>query len=257
MEYYVYDGTLEGVFTGVYDLFKLKKDPDRVALVSCLPEQMALLETIITVPSSKEKATSVLSWIEEAFDEASMERILTAFLADDAKYGSILYRALKVAHRLKHREALTYFKDPDIMNLYALYRKVVRLQHLMLGIIRFQELKSGVYYAYFEPDYNILPLLTDHFKERLGDQLWVIHDGLRHQAAFYDGKAVFINPVEAGLSFDFSDQEARFQELWQSYFKHIAIKERQNPRCQRSFLPQKYWKFLVEDPQKRRQNAKI
>lgn len=249
MEYYIYDGTLEGLFSGIHDLFKMKKKTDCVELLSSLPAQIGFLERVNKVISSEEKATIVLKWIEETFDANAMERVITAFLSDEENFGTLLYKSLKAAYRLKHREALTHLKNDDIMNFYALYRKVIRLQRLMLGILRFKELESGIYYAYFEPDYNVLPLMTAHFKERLGDQLWVIHDGKRQQAAFFNGSEVFIQFLADENTLRYSEREGDFQVLWQTYFKQIAIKERHNPKCQRSFLPQKYWKFLIEKPQ--------
>ena len=39
-----------------------------------------------------------------------------------------------------------------------------------------------------------------------------------------------------------------YQELWKMFFKKISIKERKNPRCQMQFMPKKYWKDLIEEP---------
>jgi len=42
------------------------------------------------------------------------------------------------------------------------------------------------------------------------------------------------------------DIDADYEELWKSYTKSVAIKERRNLRLQMSFMPKKYWKFLTE-----------
>lgn len=248
-EIYLYDGSLEGALSGIYTLFKEKKPMDSIELLSETPTQIGFLEHFFELETDENHAGKVMKWIYEAFGDEALQRILTAYLSDDKAFGTCLYRALKKAHRMNHADALTNYKDPDIMALYTLYRKVVRAEHLILGILRFKELDTGVFYAYFEPEYNLLPLICNHFKERLGDQTWVIHDGIRHQAAFYDGNSVFINDLEPYRTIQLSERETLFQEYWKGYFKHIAIKERINPRCQRSFMPKKYWKFLVEDPQ--------
>jgi probable DNA metabolism protein len=36
------------------------------------------------------------------------------------------------------------------------------------------------------------------------------------------------------------------QQLWQTFFRTIAIPERKNPRLQKSNMPAKYWKYLTE-----------
>jgi len=44
----------------------------------------------------------------------------------------------------------------------------------------------------------------------------------------------------------FMEDERHWQHLWQTFFRRVAIGERLNPRQQRSFMPMKYWKYLVE-----------
>ena len=36
------------------------------------------------------------------------------------------------------------------------------------------------------------------------------------------------------------------EDLWKCFFKSIAIEERNNPVCQRSFLPLRYRKYMTE-----------
>ena len=36
------------------------------------------------------------------------------------------------------------------------------------------------------------------------------------------------------------------EKAWQAYFDHIAIKERENRKLQRQFMPVKIWKNLTE-----------
>ena len=43
--------------------------------------------------------------------------------------------------------------------------------------------------------------------------------------------------------------ERLFQQLWQTYFKAICIKERLNPRKHRQDMPVRYWKYLTEKQQ--------
>lgn len=65
--------------------------------------------------------------------------------------------------------------------------------------------------------------------------------------AYYDGKRVTIVRVES-LKTDiaYSQDEEGFRQLWRDYYRHMAIRERNNPTTQRSFLPKKYWAYLTE-----------
>ncbi|MEW4413986.1 DUF4130 domain-containing protein [Clostridium sp. AN503] len=40
--------------------------------------------------------------------------------------------------------------------------------------------------------------------------------------------------------------EAVFEELWKTFHRTIAIKERENPRCQRNMLPLRFRKYMTE-----------
>ena len=43
-----------------------------------------------------------------------------------------------------------------------------------------------------------------------------------------------------------AEDEQLFQQLWRTYFKTIAIKERINPKLHRQNLPVRFWKYLTE-----------
>ena len=75
--------------------------------------------------------------------------------------------------------------------------------------------------------------MGDHFRDRLGDQRWVVYDVGR----LVDGR----------LDEELMDKDERlFQQLWKTYFKAICIKERWNPRKHRQDMPVRYWKYLTE-----------
>ena len=136
--------------------------------------------------------------------------------------------------------------NSDILALYKCYNAVARESHGMMGLIRFSELNNGIYYAHFEPTYDLLGLVVPHFKARLADQIWVIHDTKRKKAAFYNKDTVHISDLDDVGALDFSNVEVDFQKMWRTYFDHIAISERKNPKLQQQKMPKKYWKFLTE-----------
>ncbi|WP_443654443.1 TIGR03915 family putative DNA repair protein [Dialister invisus] len=115
------------------------------------------------------------------------------------------------------------------------------------GIVRFSELAEGMLYAPIHPTHHVLPLIVRHFQKRFSCEEWAVHDVGRHVAAYYDGKQVTIVRVES-LKTDiaYSQDEEGFQQLWRDYYRHMAIRERNNPTAQRSFLPKKYWAYLTE-----------
>ncbi len=250
---YTYDGTFEGALTGIYVMFYDKAAIETSQLVTKEHFQYQLLEETRDVPTDLEAAEKVTAWILKDFGPYMMKIIAYAYLKEDLDYGTKLFRYLKKARKIGHR-AEESLGDPDISAMYKAYNRVARESHLLVGLLRFMELDNGIYYASFEPTHNCITLLIEHFKNRLADQTWVIHDTKRGIAVFFDQKETYIRHLEAMAFVNLSKREHQYQAYWQAYFAHIAIPERDNPRQQRQMMPKKYWKFLIEKPRAGREN---
>jgi probable DNA metabolism protein len=106
-----------------------------------------------------------------------------------------------------------------------------------------------------EPQFNVLPLAIDHFRDRFADQKWLIYDLKRKYGYYYDLHEVtevtfpdlenhhITGKLNEAL---LAEDEKVFQKLWKTYFKAIAIKERINPRLHKHNMPVRYWKHLTE-----------
>lgn len=250
MKDYLYDGSFEGALTGIYQMFNDRVKTGEARLVSTSTYQRDCFTVVTEVETDPSKAEKVTKWLLEEFGEIGFRRAAYAYLSDDEQYGTYLFCFLKKMNRLGEK-GLDFFADQDINKIYKIYNRVCRESHLLLGLIRFVELQSGILYATFEPTANILTLMTGHFKERLSNQIWVIHDTKRKMAAFYDGKEVYIRPLDGLEDLKLSSSEKAYQDMWKTYFKRIAIEHRNNPRQQMHMMPKKYWKFLVERPQEK------
>jgi probable DNA metabolism protein len=139
---------------------------------------------------------------------------------------------------------------PTVLAIEKLSQKVSYEAHRMLGFVRFQHQTAHFYYAEIAPDHCILPLITTHFKTRMADQDWVIHDSKRHIAAVYSSKrqqCVLTSFSNEQLQHcTLSDSEKIFASLWSNYHKTLAISERTNNRLQRQFVPMRYRQHLTE-----------
>lgn len=242
---YLHDGSFEGVLSGVYDMFYSKASPVADQLLPEKSYQLRLSVSHQILTTDREKASKVARSAMETFGEEGFKLILYAYLYEDESYGTMLYRFLKKAYKLGNN-AIECLSDEDIFNLYKQYRAVARESHLMLGILRFAHLERNIYYAQYEPTYDLTGIVAPHFAERLKDQLWVIHDTKRGIGAFYDGSKWFISAIDEFDGLAYSESERDYQALWQAYFKHIAIQERRSIKRQMNFMPKKYWKFLTE-----------
>jgi probable DNA metabolism protein len=136
----------------------------------------------------------------------------------------------------------------------ALAHKVGREKHRMEAFVRFQLTKDDVYFANIEPDFDVLPLISKHFRNRYADQQWIIYDLQRKYGLFYDLNTVEIisldlsdihtNSNEKSSAFTYAEYE--YQDLWNNYFKSTTIKSRINNKLHVQHVPKRYWKYLSE-----------
>lgn len=241
---YLHDGSFEGILSAVYTAFYDRVPIEAVRIVHAEHFQYDALNLAQVSETDADAAHRVAESILERFGRETFETVARAYLAEDPEFGTLVFRFLKHAYRLKG-DPFDCLSNPDIMALYACYRRVARETHRMLGFIRFSELKSGVYYAWCAPTYDLLYLMAPHFKERLTDRPWVIHDTRRKMGAFCDTREIHFEHLE-GTPSEFSEAEGTFKKLWQTYFEYTAIEARRNPKLQRQNMPKKYWKYLTE-----------
>jgi len=243
MTVFVYDGSFEGLLTAIYEAWYSPVRPGRIEIAGF--SQISIGEELQSISTDMGKAAKVSRAIHEKLGRLLYEDILHLWMSEAPETGTVLHDFLRIAFR-KGPEIVYFESEPTVNRFLKLHRAVVRESHRLLGLARFMELESGVYYCALEPDQNILLILAAHFADRLGDQPWVIHDIKRGIAAFYDTEQWQIREFTAPEVLALHEEEKQMQELWREYFKRIAIAERNNPNLQRQLMPKKYWKYLTE-----------
>jgi probable DNA metabolism protein len=239
---YITDGSFEGILTAVFEAYERKEEPE--AIYSSDGCQMRLASEARDIMTDASKSDRVYRAIVGKMSQESLEDLYRAFLSEHPDCGTYIYRYIKIGLKVGRR-VVSFLQNPDVLRVHDLSCKVLTECHLFLGMLRFRKAKSGIFYAGYEPDNNITMLLTDHFAERLSDQPWIIHDQRRDIFALFNTEEVIFS---TGLSPSIieADDEEEFEALWKRYFKSIAIESRRNLKLQRSFMPRRYWKHLIE-----------
>ena len=255
MMVYIFDGTMDGLLTAVFEAFALHEQPETL-----LTEGEALplfCERTQTVHTDEEKARRVWTGLEKKLSREAMKLISVSWLSELKELNGHLFRYIcKVFTAGKGIER--HFADPDVLAVTNIARRVLHEQLRMKQFIRFQKAKDGTYLGVVSPDHNVLPLIIDHFQDRFNDQPWLIYDAKRHYGFNYDGKTVIRITFEdeAAVPFNLangkldesvlSSDDQLLQDLWRTYFKAICIRERMNPRKQLNDMPRRYWKYMTE-----------
>jgi len=256
MQVYVFDNTLDGLLTAVFDSF-FRKQQDVTLLAE--GEQLPLFaDEPHRVVTDGEKAERVWKGLEKKLSKDGLHMITVCWLSEERALNQPLFNFICKVFRLKVKGLEHNASDPDVLEVRNTCRRVLHEQLRMKQFIRFQKAKDGTYLAVVSPDHNVLPIIIDHFQDRFNDQPWLIYDAKRHYGFYYDGKTViritFENETTVPFNLDngklneevLSNDDQLLQDLWRTYFKAICIKERMNPRKQLSDMPRRYWKYMTE-----------
>ncbi len=258
MNIFIFDSTFDGLLTAVFDAFFRHVFPDMlVAEGEPLP---LFYDTVHSVVTDEQKAARVWKAVENKLSCQAATCLTVSWLSEMTELYMPLFRyickAVKAGQSIE-----TNFADADVLAVTNIFRKVRYERLRMMQFLRFQKAKDGTYLGVICPDYDVLPLVVPHFRDRFADQPWLIYDVRRSYGYYFDGTpvgaAVRVEFAEdEGLPFRVDDGRLRedlladndklFQELWRTYFKAICIRERLNPGKHRKDMPVRYWKYMTE-----------
>lgn len=241
---YEYDGTFFGFLSAVFDAYY-----DGIRAVETIrpAASASLFADSRYVPSDPGKAGRILSALQRQCGGKTCHFLYYAFLSEAAAREEQLLTYIRLAFHYK-RTFLQHLSDKPIWDVRQLARKTGNERHKLLGLVRFRELSDGTLYARLSPTCCVVPVMASHFTARLPEENWVIHDVHRHFGVWYeDHRLTLVDIPQTQPSVSLSADEQQLNQLWQSYYETIAIKARRNELVRRSYMPKKYWPWLIED----------
>ncbi|HEY8424079.1 MAG TPA: TIGR03915 family putative DNA repair protein [Clostridia bacterium] len=239
---FVYDGSIEGFFTAVFEAYRLGVEP--VAIHSSQKDfQTSLLYQTLSIETDFVKAEKVKTAVKRISYNA-LDNIYTAFRHCDSDKDLAIFRFMKLLFN-KKSEALNMQAHPDVVAFNNLVYAVSHEIHRMHGFVRFRQTEYGVFYAPISPDHDILDAIAEHFIQRYKGTPFCIHDVSREKMLVYDGVICRIAPASK-VQIALSEEEQAFQSAWRDYYDSVNIKKRKNLKLQRQFLPKRYRKFMPE-----------
>ncbi len=248
MVIYVFDGSLEGLLSAVFDFYEYK--PGMIQLVAEPQFAPVLIDEVHKVTSDETKAKRVWEGLRKKIGSEWLLRFYKAFLSEDAAtFQQLFYFACYIFDNPKGAEQ--NFGHPAVIAVTQMERSVNRERHRMKAFIRFQETTDGIFYAPVEPDFNVLPLIISFFKNRYADQRWIIYDLKRNYGLYYDLNKVEEIVLEETPAIKtptdlLHDKEQLYGLLWNDYFKSTNIVARKNMKLHIRHVPRRYWKYLTE-----------
>ncbi|MBP2280482.1 putative DNA metabolism protein [Psychrobacter sp. PL19] len=219
----------------------------------------SLIDYATSVATEADKAQRVLVKLNNLIGRSGLRQILWGLLSEKVDIGTTLFQVVKYAIDYPDRAVMEDLGNLNVLQLAQTVKSVGREKHRMEAFVRFEHTNDDIYFARVEPDFNVLPLIGEHFRQRYQDQHWAIYDLSRGYGVYYDkSKSTRSRPANLQTITNLDDavlrnpasvhsvDEQRYQQFWQGYFTNVNIKERKNPRLHRQYLPQRYWKYLSE-----------
>lgn len=238
---YSYDGSIEGLFSAVSFILRNERDPSSVVLQK---HGGLLFEDERFIATDQARADELVRRFSRAFPENARDVVACIHAEEEGLETSLLHYIHLVA---VHGGAVSaHLAHPAVHEIRRHARRVRRELHRFKGLLRFQELEDGTFLARMEPDVNIIQPLSRYFIRRLRTQQWFIYDVRRSLVSRWDRERLEFGTLQSFRHPDVSVEEEEVQALWKTFFDHVTIPERHNERCQKSFMPMKYWKYLVE-----------
>ncbi len=246
----LYDGTMAGFLSAIFEAYDRKAENSAI-LVKATHASPDAFAQIIYIQTDVLKARRVWTGLAKKLSPGALESFYHCWLSEQPGIESTMLAYARYAFA-SSRSVEEDYGDKAVLEVAQTARKVWREKHRMEAFVRFRLLKDGIFFAAIEPDYDVLPIILPHFRNRYADQSWLIYDLRRKRGIYYNKDAGKVDEVEMewleGDSIDspYDDSEAGYQQLWKDYFRHTGIPERKNPKLHLRHIPLRYWRHLTE-----------
>ncbi|MCL2548749.1 MAG: TIGR03915 family putative DNA repair protein [Symbiobacteriaceae bacterium] len=236
---WLYDDTFEGFLSTVFEVYRNK---DEAAIFSGSADaQLGLQEErrVITNAGHVKRVQRKL----ETIDSDLPRRLYYAWLSRETDIEQAIMAYIRLCIEQDMDVCDQRYRD-TVRTVLNAARKVGTDVYHYQKFVRFVRAGREVYVADIEPDYDVLELLSGLFEDRLDGFNFIIRDIKRRKCLVWDQRQHWIS-YDPQLLQPVPNQ-GDYEVLWQTYFKHIAIPERINPKLQTLHVPKRYRKHMTE-----------
>ena len=230
----IYDGSFNGFLTAIFVAFEEKLNVADIQKNGL--GQNGLFSDSETIFTHVEKAKRVWNGIRNKSHNA-ITNVYFAFLSENEGVEMVLFDYIQKLMGTTQGKYLDY-SDSTVASIGQLARKVGREKQRMEAFMNFQRTKDDIHFATVAPDFDVLPLISKHYRNRFADQQWLIFDTKRGYGIYYNldhvelvslnmkgifNKRTQISTVQTSLTND-------AQALWSGHFKNIGVKSHIKPK---------------------------
>ena len=237
---YQYDGSFEGLLCCVFESYTKKERP--TAILRDGDDEPSLFE-IRAVTTDRAHAQRIYRSLYKRSPEVG-PFLRRAFLTCLPDKEMAIYRFIVKFYR-EGAPLLSRLSDDTYLPLLKAVRQLSGEVEQFRGFTRFSDF-DGVLGAEIEPKNRVLPLLRGHFCQRYANEQFFIYDRTHRELLLYANGRSRITQIDNFQPVLPGEDELYFRSLWKQFFQSVAIRERENPRCQNTFMPKRYRGTMTE-----------
>lgn len=257
MATYVFDGSMTGLLCCVFRAFQFKEFDVRVTANP--RSQAGLFDDFIDVSANEEQAQRVWQGLKQKVSSPStLKHFYYCFLSEQEQAFQHCFNVALYIFQ-NQRPVDKDYGHIDVLGMSQWAKQVGREKHRMEAFVRFKKSKDGLFLSLVKPDFNVLPIITAHFKARYQDQMWLIYDEQRKFGIYYDLDKIHQVEMNAQaidtqlaighsqqFSIELDDDEVLYDQLWKDYFRSVNIEARRNMKLYIQYVPKRYWRYMNE-----------
>jgi probable DNA metabolism protein len=238
---YSYDGTYGGLLCCLSETYEKKEMP---AEVLSPEDTQTTLYPVREIATDPEKAARADAAIAEKISPAARELARLGLLTCLAQKELWILRFLRLGFHYGG-DAVFMLANRTVLTLNKAVQNLKNESHQYEGFVRFSVF-GGALTSVIEPKNRVLPLLAPHFCDRYANEAFLIYDRTHGMALVYQAGRREIIPLDDLILPEPDEKELEYRRLWRTMYRTIAIRERNNPKCRRTHMPKRYWKYLTE-----------
>lgn len=247
---YVFDGSLEGLLTAIFQAYARHEKPIDVVTDEGL--QPRLGQRICPIQTDAALAHRVKRGIQMTAGRQAFRSVLKASLSGDPQAGTHAYRFVRYAMDEGGKGAVNHISHPAVAPLHGIVRAVNQECEHIRQFARFQHVRTDrmdVWFARVNPRDRVVPLVMDHFVERFSIQPFILYDEVHRMAGVYDGSSWYHVLPDSEVLLDREGicvEEAMMQDAWKRFYRALSVDARYHPELRRQLMPKRFWRNLVE-----------
>jgi len=239
----------EAVLSCIYAAFNSKLGYKNISLRFEPIDQLSIFDEYIHVDCNKEHAEKMMDLINLRISPYVYNELAFCSMSHEEDMLDNIYRVLILGFNYGPN-ILGMVQYRDVMRNMEIRKALGREIHHFVEFSRFHKLPQNMYVAHIEPRSRLVQGLGHHFSDRMPSEHWMIIDDIHKEAIVHPKDEEWyyrkLSNEEFNRLLKTEEINDEYTDMWKVFFNAIAIKERNNPRCQTNFFPKWTRKHAVE-----------